>query len=308
MTLGKDGPKPSRGDRLIGTFRHGGVLEVGDSYEAETTVNIPTGLTGQYFLTVYADGYGGVYEAAFASNVNPDAPNDLDGSNYGSTPINVLLTPPADLRVAEVIVPTDDDGTRSKSSAVKNCRSLGPLTTSVPPRPIASRGPMRFTSRPMTCWTAATNSFSHCRIPDALQPGESYTQEAEFTLPPTARGSHVLVQTNVDPRIALTNEDKFLDEVKAVLQRIEAATGKPLGETKISDLKKFSQAELREILAGPTNTLQLVYEGPFTDNNVGSTAIPVVDALTDLIVEDSHRDAERANRANRSRFQLDDSK
>ncbi len=93
------------------------------------------------------------------------------------------------------------------------------------------------------------------------------------------------MRTNVDPRIALTNEDKFLDEVKAVLQRVEAATGKPIGETKISDLKKFSQTELRAILAGPTKTLELVYEGPFTDNNVGSTILPVVDVLTDLVVE-----------------------
>ncbi len=54
MTLGKDGPNPSR-DIFIGNSSHSGVLDVGDSYEAEATVKVPRGITGQYFLTVYAD-------------------------------------------------------------------------------------------------------------------------------------------------------------------------------------------------------------------------------------------------------------
>ncbi len=73
----------------------------------------------------------------------------------------------------------------------------------------------------------------------------------------------------MDPRIALTEEDKFLQEVRGVLERIETATGKPIGDVKVSDLKKFTRTELVDILAGPTNTLQTVYEGPYTDNNVG---------------------------------------
>ncbi len=51
---------------------------------------------------LYADGTNRVYEAAFATNINPDAPNDLEGSNYRTTPINILLTPPADLQVTQV--------------------------------------------------------------------------------------------------------------------------------------------------------------------------------------------------------------
>ncbi|WP_372898597.1 CARDB domain-containing protein, partial [Stieleria sp.] len=118
-----------------------------------------------------------------------------------------------------------------------------------------------------------------------LQPGDDYRHDVEFTLPPSAKGSHFFVQTNVDPRIALTEEAKFLEEVAAVLKRIEAATGKPIGETEIGDLKQFSRSELLAILAGPTNTLVQVYEGPFTDNNVGSVEATVVDAIADLLVE-----------------------
>ncbi len=285
LTLGTDGPKPGRGDRLVGTYRHSGVLEVNDSYEAEATVNIPVGLTGQYFLTVYADGYGRVYEASFASNVNPDAPGDLDGSNYGSTPINVLLTPPADLRVSTVTVPAGDDGnslpivggeTLSLSWTVDNIGTAATDRESWADAIYISEDDV---------WDPTDQLVFALPHVGRLLPGQSYTQDAEFTLPPTARGNHVLVRTNVDPRIALTDEDKFLDEVKAVLQRVEAATGKPLGETSLSDLRQFSQSELRAILAGPTRTLATVYEGPFTDNNVGSTDIPVTDAVTDLVVE-----------------------
>ena len=118
----------------------------------------------------------------------------------------------------------------------------------------------------------------------AIQPGESYEHTAEFTLPPSAAGSHVFVRTNVDPRIALTEEEKFLNEVKAVLERIEAATGQPIGETSVSDLQQFSRSELLAILAGPSNTLVQVYEGPFTDNNVGAAETTVIDAPTDLVV------------------------
>ncbi len=84
--------------------------------------------------------------------------------------------------------------------------------------------------------------------------------------------------------MALTEEAKFLSEVQAVLTRIEAATGQPIGDVKVSDLRQFGYSELRDILAGPSNTLQTVYEGPYTDNNVGQTTTNIVSADADLVV------------------------
>ncbi|MEM9826972.1 MAG: CARDB domain-containing protein, partial [Planctomycetota bacterium] len=291
LTLGEDGPKPGRGDRYLGAANHQGVLEVGESYEAEVTVNIPTGLTGQYFLTVYTDGTRRVYEAAFAENVNPNAPNDLDGNNYASTRLNVLLTPPADLRVAEVITPRDDQGnplpivgdeTITVAWTVDN---IGAVATDRE----------RWAD---AIYLSEDDEFSSddtlvFALPHdgRLQPGQSYTTEATFTLPPTAKGQHLFIQTNVDPRIALTDEAEFLDEVKAVLSRIEEATGKPLGEVMLSDLNQFTQTELRAILAGPTNRLETVYEGPFGDNNVGRGEVDVRDKLADLTVTSVVADA-----------------
>ena len=280
LTLGLDGPKPARGDRLIGTNFHSGALEVGESYEAETTVRIPKGLSGQYFLTVYADGGRRVYEAAFAENVNPNAANDLEGSNYSSTPINILLTPPADLQVTDVQADANGDG-RSRGS-----RCLGRSPTMVPPPPIGKAGRTPSTSLTMPSIQRTTSLSFALPHSGALQPGESYELSADFTLPPTAKGSHVLVRTNVDPRIALTEEQKFLAEVRAVLERIEQAAGSPIGEIAISDLQQFSQSELRAILAGPTGVIATVYEGPFTENNVAAAESVIVDALADLAVID----------------------
>ncbi|MEL6107215.1 MAG: CARDB domain-containing protein, partial [Planctomycetota bacterium] len=281
LTLGLDGPNSARGDRFIGTFRHNGVLEVGESYEAETTVNIPQGLTGQYFLTVYADGYRSVYEVAFAENTNPDAPNDLDGNNYGSTPLNVLLTPPADLRVRDLVVNTADDPIVGETSVslTWTVDNIGTVATDR-----ENWADAIYVSEDDVFDGQDQLVFALPHV-GRLQPGQEYSQEAEFTLPPTARGNHFLVRTNVDPRIALTDEERFLQEVAAVLKRIEEATGEPIGETEIGDLNQFSSSELRAILAGPTNTLVEVYEGPFDDNNVGFVPASVVDAVADLTVE-----------------------
>jgi len=43
-----------------------------------------------------------------------------------------------------------------------------------------------------------------------LERGESYDQDISFTLPPSASGTHFLVETNVDPRVLLTAEDELL--------------------------------------------------------------------------------------------------
>ncbi|OYP38028.1 CARDB domain-containing protein [Rhodopirellula sp. MGV] len=280
LTLGTDGPKPGRGDRQIGTFRHTGVLDVGESYEATTNVSVPKGLTGQYFLTVYADGYRSVYEVAFAENTNPDAPNDLEGNNYTSTPINVLLTPPSDLRVRTVDVLSTDPLVGGQPVSLSwTVDNIGPTATDrenwadavyVSDDPVFDSGDQLVFALPHS---------------GRLQTGEEYSQEAEFTLPPSAKGQYLLVRTNVDPRVALTEEEKFLQEVAAVLKRVEAATGKPIGETQIGDIKKFSRSELVAILAGPSNTLVQVYEGPFTDNNVGSAAAAITDGIADLTVQ-----------------------
>ncbi len=206
-------------------------------------------------MTVYADGSNRVYEAAFASNVNPDAPNNLEGSNYGITPIQVLLTPPADLQVTRVTADAAGTGDRqfTVSWQVTN-NGAGQTDRDVWADAVYVSQDDKWDSNDQLVFAIPQ--------PGPLAPGQSYEHSATFTLPPSAAGSHILVKTNVDPSIAMTDEDKFLQEVRDVLKRIETATGKPIGEIKVSDLKQFTSTELRNILAGPTNVLQTVYEDP----------------------------------------------
>src|SRR5207248_7573627 len=103
-------PDSSKGDVYLGSFNHNGELKVGEFYDNAVTVTIPIHLQGQFFLTVYADGSNGVFESSFDINVNPDLPNDIDGSNIKSTSFTVLYTPPADLEVTDVKAPASANG------------------------------------------------------------------------------------------------------------------------------------------------------------------------------------------------------
>src|SRR5690606_31706664 len=83
-----------------------------------------------------------------------------------------------------------------------------------------------------------------------LNPGDDYTQEVTFTLPPSARGSHFIIETNVDPRIALTNEESLLDQVQAIMQRAEQILGAPLLEVPISQVSQLTANDVLFILTG----------------------------------------------------------
>src|SRR5262249_34570933 len=110
LTLGKDRPNPLRGDVQLGGVGHSGALEVGASYDGSIVVTLPRFISGQYFLTVWTDANNSVYETALSTNVNPDAPADIEGSNFKATPFSVFLTPAADLEVTDARAPPSGVG------------------------------------------------------------------------------------------------------------------------------------------------------------------------------------------------------
>ena len=64
-----------------------------------TTVTLPKHISGQYFITPWADTFDQVLKSTLDVNVNPDDPNELNNDNWKARPITVLLTPPPDLVV-----------------------------------------------------------------------------------------------------------------------------------------------------------------------------------------------------------------
>ena len=173
-------PNPEAGDRLLASFAHNGVLEVGESYEASGTVGLPANTQGEFYITLFSDGGGQVYEEAFATNINPELPNDIEGSNLRWKPISVVLTPPADLVVSDVDAP---------DSALGGQQATISWT-------VTNQG-SRATDRDR--WADAVYLSDDDRLDGSdqlvfalphvgvMQVGQSYTQEATFTLPPSAR-------------------------------------------------------------------------------------------------------------------------
>ncbi len=279
LTQGKGRPSANRGDIFLGNVAHTGVLAVGENYEARGTFSIPAGVQGAWFVTVFSDSNNAVYEEAFASNINPDAPNDLDGSNLRSIPMNVLLSPPADLVVSNITAPATGKG-GSQMTVRWTVTNRGAVVTDRDrwADAVYLSNDDKFDSSDKLVF-----AIPHVGV---LQPDQSYTQEATFTLPPSATGSHLVVSTNVNPNIAADIADPdLLSEVKAILQRLETAIGKPLADVSLADLKQFDRETLLSILAGPTQEIATVYEGPFTSNNSAAVASNVVDLDNDLVIQ-----------------------
>ena len=84
----------SRSTRLA-EVQHNGYLEVDSMYTVTFTGSLPVTMYGSYYLFVKADYYNQVYEHVLTSNNVRRADN----------PINVILTPPADLTVTNITLP-----------------------------------------------------------------------------------------------------------------------------------------------------------------------------------------------------------
>ncbi|QEG41240.1 CARDB domain-containing protein [Roseimaritima ulvae] len=83
-------------DRYLGRRYHNGTLEVDESYVETMNVNLPIGISGEYFFFARTDSLNQVYEHASESN----------NTHSSVAATNVLLTPPPDLEIAQLVTPT----------------------------------------------------------------------------------------------------------------------------------------------------------------------------------------------------------
>ena len=84
-------------DFVLGALPHTGALEPGAGYRTTNTVNLPVGVTGNWYLLVLADAFGQVYEVPFESN--------NDGAPAFTT--TIVLTPPPDLATTILASPSN---------------------------------------------------------------------------------------------------------------------------------------------------------------------------------------------------------
>ncbi len=274
LTTDLDRPDSWKGDIRLGSFNHDGPLEVGEFYTQDVGVTLPEHISGEYYLMVWSDAYDRVYEQAFDINVNPDAPHDLEGSNFRGTPLTVLYTPPADLEVMDVQAPATAVGGEQVSLAWTVANNGQNITD------LDQWADKVWVSTDADLYDDEGEQWCVFGVPHygKLEPGNAYSQEATFTLPPGADGDYFIVETNVDPEFLLSDEVLLQKEVGEIIARAnDALEGR--------SLEDLTRAEMIQILVGPGGA-EVVFEGPWTENNALAAASDIQARRPDLLISD----------------------
>ncbi|HND54143.1 MAG TPA: CARDB domain-containing protein, partial [Pirellulaceae bacterium] len=291
LTLGKDRPDGRRGDIQLGSVGHSGALNIGDSYTNEVSLTLPAHypFRGQYYLTVWTDPSDSVYEQAFDINLNPDAPNDFDGNNFkASEPINVFYKPPADLEVMSVRGPNPANAEAGTQITVE----WQVANNGVSPTNVDRWADAIYVSTDPVLHDGHGQEWRVFGVPHfgKLQSGQRYSQSATFTLPISAEGRYVIVETNVPAGNIVGDDSMFAEQlgqqIAGITSRAEEKLGKSLTQAGASDISRLSRGDVNYILFGDQTggEPQQVWEGPFTTNNFKATALDVTNHSPDLIV------------------------
>ncbi|MBE9216279.1 carboxypeptidase regulatory-like domain-containing protein, partial [Plectonema cf. radiosum LEGE 06105] len=83
-------------DDRLGRLNHSGVLDAGESYTATQDVTLPVGVSGDFYFFIRTDSSDSVFESVF----------ELNNTGFDETLTTINLTPPPDLEVESVNVPT----------------------------------------------------------------------------------------------------------------------------------------------------------------------------------------------------------
>ena len=126
-------------------------LDVGQTYTRSVGVNLPIGVSGDFYFFVRADVSDRVNEYAF----------DTNNDNYDETPTTVILTPPPDLEVLSVNVVESVVQAGRSATLQYPSRTSGPHGFRIPAGPIRSISPRTISSTPTrTFWFGISGSRS----------------------------------------------------------------------------------------------------------------------------------------------------
>jgi len=192
-------PGTSKGDVVLATLSHTGVLgndpsvlSPPTSYTATTTVTLPKHITGQFYITAWADTFDQVLKSTLDVNINPDDPNELNNDNWKARPITVLLTPPPDLVVTSVTPqPTAVGGDSFTVNWTVANQGTSPTEDATLFDQVYLSDQPTFNAPGANQWFLGT--VEHDGIVAA---GGSYNAQATFALSPEISGKYVIVDTN----------------------------------------------------------------------------------------------------------------
>ncbi|MEM9272984.1 MAG: CARDB domain-containing protein, partial [Cyanobacteria bacterium P01_F01_bin.143] len=195
--LTRDRDRPSAGNRqdksediLLETITHTGEIPVDGVYQETVSVTIPDQITGEWYITPWSDTYDVVLEDTFDNNIDENE-NDIGNNNYQARPITVLLTPPPDLVVEDVIATTEAKG-GDPFSVTWTVENQGAGAT----RENIWEDFVYLTDEPSLDESKAIWTLGKVIYEGSLAPGEKYTQTANFDLSPAAYGQYVIVSAN----------------------------------------------------------------------------------------------------------------
>jgi WD40 repeat protein/subtilase family serine protease len=172
--------------RVLGEFPRNGVLNPGEKYDREVSVQLPANLAGSYRIRVDADANNNVVEC------------NAEGNNAASAPIQLSYPPLPNLQAGQV-------GVNPSSVQI-----LQPVTVSWQ---VANAGEASASGWTDAIYLSRTPNLSGAifltRVPaaGALAPGQSYTQRATVTIPIVSPGDYyVLVMADDTGRVFEDNE------------------------------------------------------------------------------------------------------
>jgi WD40 repeat protein/subtilase family serine protease len=167
--------------RVLGEFPRNGVLNPGEKYDREVSVQLPANLAGSYRIRVDADANNNVVEC------------NAEGNNAASAPIQLSYPPLPNLQAGQV-------GVNPSSVQI-----LRPVTVSWQ---VANAGEASASGWTDAIYLSRTPNLSGAifltRVPaaGALAPGQSYTQQATVTIPIVSPGDYyVLVMADDTGRV-----------------------------------------------------------------------------------------------------------
>ncbi|GAB4152235.1 MAG: hypothetical protein Fur0021_16770 [Candidatus Promineifilaceae bacterium] len=203
----------ANGATILGTFGHSGILQPGESYAQNRSLILPEGIAGTYYVHVWTDYAGQVFEFIGEDN------------NVGSSsPLLISLSPSPDLQVNAVTAPAAGtaDTTIQVDWVIANDGDDAPGTL--------WKDKLYLSSLPT--WSGSGVLLGAFDRPVALAAGAAYTQSRAVVLPATqpAGTYYVYVITDADNAIYEHNgENNNVGRSGAMLVAARPATDLSLG-------------------------------------------------------------------------------
>ncbi len=167
-------------DRYLTSFGHSGGLNAGASYTVDQTVNLPTDLSGPYYVFVISDPASkGTKAEIFEGGL------DFNNSRPSTQPLSLDFPPPADLQVEDIKVPN--------TALSGDNISLRWTVTNAGPNAAKGEWSDALYLSTDAIWDIEDRPLGKVKHNGIIEPGESYTQNLDTILPPAAPGQYRII-------------------------------------------------------------------------------------------------------------------